>query len=207
MSKAKSINQADGPNGPKAPTPDFWTRHTRLPAVIAVFCGGTIGSLVRLALGSLQPGAATSWPWATMLVNLTGAFLLGTITEWFAQTGKDEGLRRVVRLGLGTGCIGGYTTYSTFIIETDTRFAAHSFTLAGIYLALSVLLGLICAGLGIALGARLADLRAPQQSAIASSTHGPYQANGANGSTAPADSNTTETSQRPANPQQSGGAQ
>jgi fluoride ion exporter CrcB/FEX len=95
----------------------------------------------------------------TLLINLTGSFILGCLLEYLATTGEDIGARRIWRLGLGTGVIGGYTTYSTFILETDTRITGHAVALALGYLVISVVVGLFCAGLGISAGERLGNRR------------------------------------------------
>lgn len=132
-------------------------RHTvvLVQSALAVGVGGTCGSLVRIALGTLQP-STVAWPWMTILINLTGAFALGCLLEYFAATGEDVGTHRLWRLGLGTGVIGGYTTYSTFILEGDTRLTDHEMGLALAYFAVSVLAGLLCAGLGIRVGSHFA---------------------------------------------------
>lgn len=133
-------------------------RHMTVWSCLAVFVGGCLGSGVRITLGTLQP-SAVAWPWMTMLINLTGAFILGCLLEYFAQTGEDVGSHKLWRLGLGTGVIGGYTTYSTFILESDTRLTHHEFLLGMAYLVSSVLVGLVCAGLGVWAGSRLATRR------------------------------------------------
>ncbi|MCI1223037.1 MAG: CrcB family protein [Bifidobacterium subtile] len=129
-----------------------------LQSVAAVFAGGSVGSLIRISLSKLQAPDA-SWPWMTLLINLTGSFILGCLLEYLATTGEDIGARRIWRLGLGTGVIGGYTTYSTFILETDTRITGHAVALALGYLVISVVAGLFCAGLGISAGERLGSRR------------------------------------------------
>ncbi|MCI1211207.1 MULTISPECIES: fluoride efflux transporter FluC [Bifidobacterium] len=129
-----------------------------LQSVAAVFAGGSVGSLIRISLSKLQAPDA-SWPWMTLLINLTGSFILGCLLEYLATTGEDVGARRIWRLGLGTGTIGGYTTYSTFILETDTRITGHAVALALVYLAISVVVGLVCAGLGISAGEWLGHRR------------------------------------------------
>ncbi len=130
----------------------FCKEHTSIAAMLSVFCGGTIGSLLRITLGFLQSTSPGAWPWATTIVNLVGAFMLGVITEWFALTGEDSGGRKVARLGLGTGLIGGFTTYGTMIIEMNTRLFTHHIMLAIGYSAVSIVVGLLCASLGIVVG-------------------------------------------------------
>lgn len=91
---------------------------TRPDLLILVFVGGATGTAVRWALEARFGAPAGSWPWATLAINLTGSFLLGGVLEALAATGPDSGWRRRVRLGVGTGVLGGFTTYSTFSVET-----------------------------------------------------------------------------------------
>ncbi|WEV73632.1 CrcB family protein [Bifidobacterium sp. ESL0798] len=122
-----------------------------LSVAVSLFAGGACGSLVRLALSVLQPADA-AWPFMTMAINLTGAVFLGFITAYMAQLGPDIGLWRVTRLGLGTGLIGGYTTYSTFMLEVAKRIRGGHVGVALSYLLGSVIFGLLCALLGLAIG-------------------------------------------------------
>lgn len=91
----------------------------RQPVLLALIAaGGTAGSATRILLEQSFPAPAGQWPWATLVINLTGAFLLGLLLETLARGGPDTGWRRRTRLMLGTGFLGGYTTYSTFALET-----------------------------------------------------------------------------------------
>ncbi|WEV63651.1 CrcB family protein [Bifidobacterium sp. ESL0732] len=125
----------------------------------SLFIGGACGSLVRLALSALQPSDVT-WPFMTTIINLTGAFLLGFITAYMAALGPDIGVWRVTRLGLGTGLIGGYTTYSTFMLEVGKRIKSGEVAIAVGYLLVSIVFGLLCAMLGLAIGKALGKRRA-----------------------------------------------
>ena len=120
-----------------------------------VFVGGALGTSIRAALEAAFPAQPGGWPWATFLINVSGAFLLGLLLETLSRRGPDVGARRLVRLGLGTGVMGGYTTYSTFTLET-VRLIGSGAMLAGIGYALgSVLIGLAAALAGSRLAIRL----------------------------------------------------
>jgi fluoride exporter len=64
-------------------------------------------------------------PVATFGINIVGALLLGVLLELLAKHGHDIGWSRHVRLGVGTGALGGFTTYSALAVETATLAAAH----------------------------------------------------------------------------------
>ncbi|WTL51077.1 fluoride efflux transporter CrcB [Streptomyces sp. NBC_01497] len=86
--------------------------HYAVVAVIAV--GGALGALARFGAGRAWPTAAGSFPWTTLVVNTSGCLVIGvflvTVTElWSAH--------RLLRPFLGTGVLGGYTTFSTYCVD------------------------------------------------------------------------------------------
>ncbi len=121
-----------------------------------VLVGGAFGTAVRAALESAFPAQPGGWPWITFAINVSGSFLLGLLLETLSRRGPDAGLRRYLRLGVGTGVMGGYTTYSTFAVETVRLLGlGGAATFLGIGYALgSVVLGLLAAFAGMWLGAR-----------------------------------------------------
>lgn len=107
-----------------------------------------LGALSRWALGVALP-APGGWPLPTLLINLAGALALGALLESLARRGPDVGARRLVRLTVGTGFLGAFTTYSTLAVD-----AAHLLTggrtADGVwYLALSLLAGAAATLLGV----------------------------------------------------------
>lgn len=126
------------------------------PAVVtaAVIVGAAVGTTGRALLGHALPTADGAIPWATLLANIVGAFLLGILVDWIARIG-DVGGWRLARMGLGTGVMGGFTTYSAFAVET-TRLLEGGHVWAGLaYPVGSLLLGIVAAGLGMWVGGRL----------------------------------------------------
>ena len=121
-----------------------------------VLVGGAFGTAVRAALESAFPAQPGAWPWTTFAINVSGSFLLGLLLETLSRRGPDAGLRRYLRLGVGTGVMGGYTTYSTFAVETVRLLGlGGAATFLGIGYALgSVVLGLLAASAGMWLAAR-----------------------------------------------------
>ena len=85
------------------------------------------------------------------MVNLFGAFLLGVLLEALVLRGDDSGVRRRLRLMLGTGLLGGFTTYSTFALGTASLLRDGAAVTAVTYAAVTVVVGSLLAWLGIAL--------------------------------------------------------
>lgn len=101
----------------------------------AIFLGGAIGAMSRAGLGEALPAGEGGWPWATFLVNVAGAALLG---YWFTALPRTSYRRPL----LTTGFCGGLTTFSTVQLELLEMIDAGRLGLAFLYLALSVLAGL-----------------------------------------------------------------
>lgn len=115
-----------------------------------ILLGGMAGTATRAALEAAFPSSPGGVPWATFGINVTGAFMLGALLEFLLLSGPDHGWRRAARLGLGTGALGGYTTYSTFAVETMNLLGAGHW-LRGVGYALgSVILGFAAAVAGLA---------------------------------------------------------
>lgn len=131
--------------------------HLRPALVLLVMAGGSVGTLIRFGLSRALPWAGVGWPWATFTANITGALLLGLLLGSLSVIG-DSSRRRAVQLTLGTGLLGGYTTYSTFAVET-MRLGGHSLLLAAVYGLVSVVSGFAAALAGTWLASRMVELR------------------------------------------------
>jgi CrcB protein len=118
-----------------------------------VGAGAVLGTLARASSGRAFPADDGAWPVSTFVINLVGTLVLGALLELLSATGPDEGWRRVVRLGVGTGVIGGFTTYSTYVVEIDQLVRDGHAVLGAGYAIGSVLAGLAAAGAGMALAA------------------------------------------------------
>lgn len=127
--------------------------HLQPGALGVVLIGGALGALARYAIALARPTPADGWPWDTFATNLLGAFTLGALLEILARGGPDTGLRRVVRLGAGTGFLGAFTTYSTLAVETDLLVRDHHTELGVAYLVTSAAAGIAVAWAGIAVAA------------------------------------------------------
>lgn len=126
------------------------TRHIhRNPLLLAtVFVGGACGTGIRSLLEDAFARPTDSWPWITFAINVIGAFVLAFLLETLVRSGEDSGGRRLVRLGVGTGVLGGFTTYSTFMVETTKL----PWPVAIGYAVSSVVVGALAAWAGIRAG-------------------------------------------------------
>lgn len=138
-----------------------------------VALGGAGGSLARYLLSGwagilltpltiiLPPSTAETVLWfpiGTLVVNVAGAFALGYLLEALSRRGRETVRRRKIRLGIGTGVLGGFTTYSALALETQ-RLLVDGFTwLALLYVVLTLAGGTAACLGGIAIAAR-ADRR------------------------------------------------
>ena len=116
-------------------------------ALVAV--GGAVGSALRYAVDRAY--GPRSWPVATLTVNLIGSFALGLLVGWIGTRVPAE-----LRLALFTGVLGGFTTFSTFALESTVLLRSGNWSGAAAYLALSVGVGLIGAIVGLMIGEALA---------------------------------------------------
>lgn len=114
--------------------------------------GGVAGAAAREAIEQTLPAGGRSFPSATFVINLAGAFLLGLLLEALVRSGEGSGWRRDLRLVGGTGFCGAFTTYSTFAVETVQLSRHGAWSVAGAYVAASLVGGVIAAALGIAAG-------------------------------------------------------
>ena len=131
-------------------------RHTAtLRWLPLVLIGGAAGTAARASLENWLPPSASGVPWTTLTINLTGSFILGLLLETLSRAGADRGVLRGARLTVGTGFLGGFTTYSTFVVETADRLRGGNGLVAVAYLVVSVVACLAAAALGISIAARL----------------------------------------------------
>lgn len=115
------------------------------------------GTLARFGLAEAIPPHA-GLPLGVFSVNLAGAFALGLLLDALARRGPDEGRRRALRLFLGTGFLGGFTTYSALAVDSALLLGSGRTAEGVTYLAGSVLLGLAAAAGGIMVGSRIRRL-------------------------------------------------
>jgi len=132
------------------PLPVHLTPHL----VALVFLGGCFGVLARATLDNLFP-AGDGFPTTTFGINIVGALALAVLIEALALRGSDSGHRRALRLLLGTGLLGGFTTYSALAVHTDQLARAGHVGTAAAFGIGTVVLGFAASVAGIALTRRV----------------------------------------------------
>lgn len=122
-------------------------------SVVLVAAGGFAGTLARFAVGIVLP-SHERWPIATLAVNVTGAFILGLLSQWLNLQDTQTRVMRWWRLGFGTGLLGSFTTFSTLAVGIERLVADGLWLVAASYAVLSLALGLAAAVAGIAAASR-----------------------------------------------------
>ena len=113
-----------------------------------VALAGALGALGRYGVhGLVQSRTASRFPYGTVLVNISGSFVLGLLVGLLTYRGLDPDIRTVV----GTGFIGAYTTFSSFSYDTLGLFEARMTRAALVNAFGSVAIGLLAATAGFAL--------------------------------------------------------
>jgi CrcB protein len=122
------------------------------PVVAAVSAGGVLGALARYAVSVAWPHAPGDFAWATWAVNVSGCFLIGALMVFLERRPTR---RRLVRPFLGVGVLGGYTTFSTSIVDVQQARPA----VALLYLGATVVGALLAVGAGSALASAVVRAR------------------------------------------------
>lgn len=114
--------------------------------LLLVAVGGALGAVARYGVGiGASRWLGLAFPWGTLAVNVIGGFAMGWLA---ARVGPEQ---ETLRLALGVGVLGGFTTFSAFSLET-VRLMEHQPGLAALYAAVSVVLSVGACWLGLYLG-------------------------------------------------------
>jgi len=122
--------------------PDVDLRHDRLvrrtgdTAVLTVIAaGGAIGAVARYLVGQAWPTPTGTFPWATLVINVVGCGLIGILMVVVSEVLTR---RRLIRPFLGTGVLGGFTTFSTYALDIQQLVANRHPGTALLYLGATV---------------------------------------------------------------------
>ncbi|WP_453984894.1 fluoride efflux transporter FluC [Brevibacterium casei] len=135
--------------------------HLRASFLGLALLGGTLGTAAREAF-SLTIPSLSGIPVAIFGINLLGAFLLGLLLEALVRLGPDEGLRRRLRILVGTGFMGGFTTYSALAVDTAGLLSEGRIGTGIGYGLATVILGGMATWAGIVLGSLTRRSGAPE---------------------------------------------
>ncbi len=119
-----------------------------MKSIILVMMGGAVGSALRFSLSRALPIAGQGWPWPTFIANILGGFAMGLLAAYLWRSGP---MAEDLRLLLGVGLLGGFTTFSAFTLELMAMVENGYAIQAAVYASLSVLIALfaVFAGAGI----------------------------------------------------------
>jgi CrcB protein len=116
---------------------------------LVVFLGGGIGAALRHGVNILVARLiGTSFPWSTLIENVSGSLVMGVLAGYFAFKG---GVSQPWRLFLTTGILGGYTTFSAFSLDVALLYERGETGLAALYVLASVALAIGGLFVGLAL--------------------------------------------------------
>lgn len=121
-----------------------WQAHRWVLPAIAL--GGAVGASARHGLELAWPTGAQELPWATLVTNATGCLLIGVLMVQVVEVGRAHPLLRPF---LGVGVLGGYTTFSTYAVQTRGLWADGDPGLALLYAALTPALALAAVVAGV----------------------------------------------------------
>lgn len=118
-------------------------------SILYVMSGGAIGAALRYGLSRALPVSNGGWPWATFAVNTLGGLAMGVLAAWLV---RGDNAAEPLRLFLGVGVLGGFTTFSAFSLEMAQMVQRGQGMMAASYAAVSVILalGAVFAGMMLA---------------------------------------------------------
>jgi CrcB protein len=119
---------------------------TRRDILLVIAAGGGLGAAARYGMARALPHAAGEFPWSTLLTNVAGCFAIGVLMVVVVERLSAS---RLVRPFFGTGLLGGFTTFSTYAVDTRAMLAAGRPAVAAAYLLGTLVLGLLAVVLAL----------------------------------------------------------
>ncbi|MEU5215893.1 fluoride efflux transporter CrcB [Streptomyces sp. NPDC020807] len=124
-------------------------RRGELPVVGVVAAGGGLGAAARYGASLVWPTPAHAFPWTTLTVNAAGCALLGVLMVLLTENRLRADPHPLLRPFLGTGFCGGFTTFSTYALDTQGLLAAGDTTRGLLYLAGTLVAALAAVWAGV----------------------------------------------------------
>jgi CrcB protein len=115
-----------------------------MQAYLLVGAGGALGAILRYFVATL---IAATFPYATMLINITGSLAMGLLIGILARTLPP--MQAEIRLFVAVGVLGGYTTFSAFSLDAVTLWERGDLTGAGLYVVISVVVSILALFAGL----------------------------------------------------------
>jgi fluoride exporter len=117
--------------------------------ILLIALGGAMGTLARYGIQLMLAPGSIRFPYGTMLVNVSGCLAIGFLHAQFMQR---PAIRPEYQLAVLVGFLGGYTTFSSFGLETSGLMRNGHYVRAGVYVSMSNLVGIACVLIGVVLG-------------------------------------------------------
>jgi CrcB protein len=123
-------------------------RPSPVPVLAAISAGGGVGALARYGLSTAWPHDPAGFPWATWTINVSGSFLIGVLMVLIFTRWPE---RRLIRPFFGVGILGGYTTFSTSVVDVQQAVTHGAPGVALLYLGATIAGAVLAAWAGTAL--------------------------------------------------------
>jgi fluoride exporter len=156
MAVGLADNRGDSANSPYRTGRSTMPRRADIGVLAVIALGGALGSLARWGVGEALPHRGGDIAWSTFLDNVLGAFVLGALMVLLLEVWPPS---RLVRPFLGVGVLGGFTTFSTYMLDTQDLLRAGRPGAALVYLCGTLLLGLLASWAGVAVTRAVVEAR------------------------------------------------
>ena len=123
--------------------------------ILAIASGGAVGAILRFLVQHYSTNIfGLTFPWGTLFVNVIGCGIIGTVSGFWTQSGFDISVE--IRGALVIGCLGAFTTFSAFSLDTMVLFQNGELLRASLNVMATVFLCLLAVSVGTVMGTRLA---------------------------------------------------
>ena len=153
---ATEVVAADSDVDLRSPRQRMELRRAPWAVLSVISAGGVLGATARYGLGVAFPAIPGRFPWATFGVNATGCLLIGVLMVLITEVWAG---RRLVRPFLGVGVLGGFTTFSTYVVDAQRLVEAGAARTALVYLGGTLFAALAATWAGLMIGGQLIGVR------------------------------------------------